>query len=46
MMLDQFGLQLAALWREHLHDQILELLDYKINGYPWTCVRGAEGGHP
>ncbi len=35
VMLDQFGLQLSALWRErHRHAEILDLLDFKIAGYP------------
>ncbi len=35
VMLDQFGMQLSALWRErHRHDEILDLLDHKISGYP------------
>ncbi len=35
VMLDQFGLQLSSLWRErNRHVEILDLLDYKIDGYP------------
>ncbi len=35
VMLDQFGMQLSALWRErNRHPEILELLEYKISGYP------------
>ena len=35
VMLDQFGLQLSALWRErNRHAEILDLLDFKIAGYP------------
>ncbi len=35
VMLDQFGMQLSALWREHnRHPEILDLLEYKLEGYP------------